>query len=504
MSDQEAPSTRRKLSVRALLFRGSLWMIALRWAIRLTGLLSTIILARLLMPSDFGIVAMAMIVVGLLELFNQTGQKLAIIRHAEPTRQHYDTAWTMSVLVGLAVGGIIFASAPLAHLYFRDERVVPVMEVLGFRAAIAGFENVGIVELSRNLRFGRLFFYDIYQKLISFCVTVVLAFIWRNYWALVAGILSSQVSMVVLSYVMHPYRPRLSLSKIGEIYAFSGWTLFKTIGAYLNFQVDQIAVGGISGASAMGRYSVAHDISASPTQEINEPIVTALYPVMATVQKNPGELRELYLNTVAWSAIVCASTSAGVASVAHDMVHLVLGPKWQNSESLMGWLALSAGLLGVSSAAYTAFDALGKPHLGARMQWTRLGFLVAALVPVAALTTSVENLAMTRLFVTAVFLPALLLTVGAELRVSAGDYVRALWRPFCGAAIMAGAVSVLNRMLAPGNLRLLVDVLAGACVFFGSVMLLWLVSGARNNTPEADTFQITRRYMKVPLKAALG
>src|SRR5665213_484578 len=90
---------------------GSIWMILLRWAIRLTGLVSTIILARLLAPSDFGIVAMAMFVVGMLEILNQSGQKLAIIRHAAPERADYDTAWTLSVLVGFFIAAMIIAVA---------------------------------------------------------------------------------------------------------------------------------------------------------------------------------------------------------------------------------------------------------------------------------------------------------------------------------------------------------------------------------------------------------
>src|SRR5262245_61504418 len=87
----------------ARMLNGALWMIALRWAIRLTGLVSTVMLARLLMPSDFGIVAMAMIVVTTLEIFNQTGQKLVLIRLENPTKDHFDTAWTVSFLIGLAI-----------------------------------------------------------------------------------------------------------------------------------------------------------------------------------------------------------------------------------------------------------------------------------------------------------------------------------------------------------------------------------------------------------------
>ncbi len=476
------------------MLRGSVWMIALRWTIRLTGLISTIILARLLIPADFGIVAMAMVVVGMLELLNQTGQKLAIIRHEEPTREHYDTAWTLSVILGLLIGAAIVLVAPFTSFYFHEPRAVPVMQFLALRAVIGGFENIGTVDFRRDLRFDRFFRYNMYPKLISFFVTITLALIWRNYWALVAGIITSQLALNISSYVMHPYRPRFSLAKIGEIWSFSGWTLFRTIGIYLNAQIDQVAVGGVFGATIMGRYSVAADLASSPLDEVNGPMVAVLYPVMSRVQRDAPRLRALYLRTLYWSAIICASASVGVTMVAHDMVRFVLGEKWLIAEPLVGWLAISAGLLGLSSGAYTTFDALGKPHLGARMQWVRLLFLAVAIIPVALYAQFPRYIAATRMVVTAVFMPTLLFAVGREVGMSWRDYLKALWRPFVAAAIMAVVIYPVNRIVPPSNLRLLFDILLGAASFGSALLSLWWFSGAPD-TPERDIVTLVYRHL---------
>jgi Polysaccharide pyruvyl transferase len=180
--------------------------------------------------------------------------------------------------------------------------------------------------------------------------------------------------------------------------------------------------------------------------------------------------------------------------VAHDMVGLVLGPKWMIVEGLMGWLSLSAGLLGLSSGAYTTFDALGKPHLGARMQWVRLVLFASALVPVALLTHvhRVPAIAMTRLAMTAAFMPTLLFAVGREVGVSPGDYLRALWRPFAAAGLMAGVLLGLNQLLPPGNFRLAIDVAIGALTFGSSLIGLWWLSG-RPDTPEEDVAAFIRK-----------
>ena len=467
------------------MLHGSIWMILLRWAIRLIGLVSTIILARLLVPSDFGIVAMAMFVVGLLELLSQSGQKLTIIRHAAPTREDYDTAWTVSVIVGIFIATAIVALAPLARIYFHEPRVVPVIYWLALRSILGGLENIGAVDFRRELQFDRFFIYNMCPKLVSFVVTIALAFVWRNYWALVAGMVTQQLAMNVLSYTMHPYRPRFSMAKIREILSFSVWTLIRTIGNYLNSQIDLLAVGGMLGASAMGRYTVAADVASSPSRELVEPMGAVLYPVMSKVRSDPVALRGLYLRAFGWTAVICFSASIGVTMVAHDLVHLVLGAKWFDLEPLMGWLALAAGLLGLSGGAYAAFDAIGKPHLGARMQWVRVSMLVLVLAPVALLLKSIIAIAVVRVAVTAIFIPTLFFAVGREMNITPGDYLAAMWRPAAAAGAMASAIYWSNALMPPGIVRLLFDVLLGVATFSSISIFFWKITGSPSG-PEQD------------------
>ena len=127
------------------------------------------------------------------------------------------------------------------------------------------------MDFRRDLRFDRVFGYNFYAKLFSFTVTIVLAVVLRNYWALVAGILCGQLARTVLSYILHPYRPRISFAKMSEIWSFSIWTFVRSIGSYFITQVDVIAIGGVAGATSMGRYTVAKDVASSPTDEMVSP-----------------------------------------------------------------------------------------------------------------------------------------------------------------------------------------------------------------------------------------
>jgi len=131
MLEGPAPPER---SVHRHMLGGSAWAIALRWSVRLTGLVSTVVLARLLTPADYGVVAIAMLIVGTIEVFAQTGQYSVIIRHPSPTREHYDSAWTVSLLLGFALGFIVLGAAPLAAIYFHEPRSTTIVEILAENA----------------------------------------------------------------------------------------------------------------------------------------------------------------------------------------------------------------------------------------------------------------------------------------------------------------------------------------------------------------------------------
>jgi lipopolysaccharide exporter len=169
------------------LARGSFWMISMRWVIRGIGFVSTIILARLLTPDDFGVVAMAMVGVAMLEVFTQSGSDLALLRNAEPTREHYNAAWTLEIIQGCVLAVLLFTTAPLVGGHFEDPRVTNVIRLLSLRAVVGGFQNIGVVTFRRELRFGREFQFGIVKKSATFVVTLVAAFVLRSYWAHVIG-----------------------------------------------------------------------------------------------------------------------------------------------------------------------------------------------------------------------------------------------------------------------------------------------------------------------------
>ncbi len=264
--------TRSTKSLGSRLMSGSVWMIAMRWSMRLLGLVSTAILARLLTPEDFGLVAMAAIAVGLVEVFSQIGVELALIRHPNPQRRHYDTAWTFNLLTGLILGGLMVLVAPLAAAFFEEPRVEPVLWVLAAAPLVRGAVNIGIVDFRRDLRFAKDFQYNFITRIAGFVTTVTLALVFRNYWALVIGTMAHGVYGLIVSFFIHPYRrlgdsvdlgnglARIPLRQDRDAVAVRGQDIAGLVGrSVVDGDDPEIAVGLAEGAVqrlAQGRHRI--------------------------------------------------------------------------------------------------------------------------------------------------------------------------------------------------------------------------------------------------------
>ncbi len=188
------------------------WMVFWRICTRVLGVGSTLILVKLLGPADFGLIALALTVTQAVELLSLIGVEEALIRHANPTRAVYDTAFTLNAGRGVITCLVLFAAAWPTALFFDDPRLVNVMLVLAGTALIGGLENIGMAEYRRNLVYRFEFKLRIIPRILSSLLTIGMAFLLQDYRALLIGTVVNKVMTVALSYHFHAHRPRPTLS----------------------------------------------------------------------------------------------------------------------------------------------------------------------------------------------------------------------------------------------------------------------------------------------------
>ncbi len=221
------------------LIKGSLWMIASRFGLRGLGFINTIILARILTPEDFGLVSLAMLSAGLIMLFSDISLESAILRRQKVSNNLIDTAWTISIIIGLVLSAIIFATAPLAAFYFNEPRIEPIMQLIAILPTLNAFNNIGFVLYSKELEFNKVFMRSLISKLLGVSASIAIAFCLKNYWALAFGMLTQSLITTVLSYLLHPYRPKFCLSAAKELRSDSINYLSKNISTFLKMKADE-------------------------------------------------------------------------------------------------------------------------------------------------------------------------------------------------------------------------------------------------------------------------
>ncbi|HLY51422.1 MAG TPA: lipopolysaccharide biosynthesis protein [Steroidobacteraceae bacterium] len=462
--------------------RGALWMVLFKLLERGLGLISTLILARLLLPKDFGIVAMATSIVALLEIFSSFGMDTVLIQRRDADRDHFNTAWTLNVLAGCAVAAVIaLLASPTSHFY-REPRLVAVMCVLAVTSVIGACENVGVVEFRRQLRFDREFHYLLAKKLMAFVVTVPLALWLRSYWALVLGTLAGRLGAVFYSYRVQPFRPRLSLRTAPEMLHFSKWLMTQDALMFLKDRSASFFIGRLAGPAALGAFSISAEIASMPGTELIAPINRALLPAYVKLAADPAALRREFLSSMSGIALIGVPAVAGVALAAPFIVLLGLGPKWSATQPLLEVLAFFGISQVLQSNSYAAFIALGKPELFARMNTLQVGLLLVGLI---GLTPPYGAIGAAWAYVLAALgaLPVNFFYIARHLGLRSREFLAAVWRPLVSTTVMYASGRAWGPQLESGAssadalVPLLSCVALGAATYTVTGLALWLAAG---------------------------
>lgn len=472
------------------LARGAGLMMALRLVERSIGLASTLILARILTPGDFGLVAMAMSVLTLIELMGAFGFDVALIQRQDAQRHHFDTAWTYNVLFSASVALLLLVLAPFAADFYREPKLQLVLSVLAIGALVQGAENIGTVTFRKQMNFGQEFRFLLSKKLISFAVTMALAFTLRNYWALVGGIIVGKVCAVLLSYKVHPFRPRFSLAASRDLFHFSKWLLVSNLIVFLQNKSDSFILGRTVGAHDLGLYNVASEIAVLPSTELIAPINRAAFPAYSANSANLEALRGKFLSVFGFIGLLAFPMSVGLACVAGPAVAVLLGPQWAAAVPLLQLFTVCGLTSAIQSNLIMVIVALGKPKantmLSAAMLVLYLPALAYASLQYGALGAAWVHLVMSCLVLVPLHIVFLRMT-----GLSAARYFGALWRPLAGAVVMGAVVLLLQRHLAsaaqpwPALLQLLVCICAGGISYVTMVLTLWHAAGRPAASAEA-------------------
>lgn len=482
------------------LAKGAAWMVAFRFAERSLGLVSTIVLARLLVPADFGLVAMAMSFVGLVELIGAFGFDNALIQRRVLERRHYDTAFTLNVLLGILCGALIAATAPLAATFYEEPRLLAVMLLLAGASAVQGFENVGTADFRRGMQFHREFMFLGAKRVLAFAITMVAAVALRSYWALIIGIVAGRVAGVVLSYAAHPFRPRFDLKARRDLMSFSSWLLATNVLTFVSQRFSHFVLGRIGGSRALGLYTMAYEIATLPTSELLAPINRAVFPAFSRVADDRAELRRGYLAMVGIATLLTMPAAFGIAAVAEPLVLVALSDKWADAVPLIEILAFLGAAGALINCTTPAYMAIGRPHIATFLLAGRLVLTVPALL-LAGRHFGYVGIAWVELVSLALAVPLSMTIVSRVIGVGIADNLARSYRPIIASVGMFAIVrwyvdhAAERGLPIDGVAMLASSVLLGAASYVALVWTLWTFAGRVEGT-ESELLRVLRSKLQ--------
>jgi O-antigen/teichoic acid export membrane protein len=463
-------------SVRSGVIKGVFWTVGARWALRALGLISTILLARLLMPRDFGVMAMATVVIGFLDVLFAQGVDIALIQNASSTRAHWDAAWTVRVLQGTIMASLLVALAPLASRYYGEPRINFIMPILAVGTLATAAENIGPVAFRKDLQFHRDFQFTVAKKLVQFVIVVSLAFVWRDYRALMFGVVISSVASSCLSYGLHPFRPKWSLAKAAEIWGFSFRLAAINFANYVNFNAEKVVLGGIVGAEKTGIYFVGDEIAELPYSELVAPTSRVTVPGFAKIKHDPERLTSGLLKVLGLVALLSIPAAAGLVLVSYNLVTVLLGPRWTDATDVIRLCAVSAGFVAIYSVFGNLLTILGRLNVIICIASINAVLFVALLFPMVR-HHGILGAAGLKAMLSIVVCILYGYLISRTVQVTIAEMVAVLWRPLVSTAVMIFPCIAVAGVLTLPAAALICQIAVGVTCYTIAAYGVWVVSG---------------------------
>ncbi|MBC2835215.1 oligosaccharide flippase family protein [Paragemmobacter straminiformis] len=482
------------------------WLVGSRWVARALGVGRTMVLSAILLPADFGHAVLVMSIVLFVEAITDMKVNFSLIRSRDQDDGLYDTAWTLQIIRGLLCGTGLALGAPWIGAFYGDPKLIAPLYLLALSLAIGGFVNVGMAQFFKEMDFRKVFIANVASRLVALVVSVVIAILTQSFWAVVIGYVVQRMVDVLVSYMMHPRRPRLGLTTLGDIGQHSAWLMVQNVLFQILLRADVFLIGKYAGAAALGPYYLAKMLAELIGTELASAFRVALFSkfVSHDHRHDAGARAVLAFATLSSATqaalLIGAPASLLLALCAKDLVSFALGAAWAPTTFFLQLFSANA-LFGIAAAApASSILAAGHTRLVALRQAIGLAVFIPS-VAFAAQTFGLGGVAVAVVLTTAVscaysFVVAARDVTGNWREVASGVLRIATATAMLGLAsglILAAMPDIAQRWHPLHLLRLLAAGSGGLAAYCGTLWLIWQLRGK----PDGIETMAARMLLKI-------
>lgn len=453
--------------------RGVLWNGATFALSKLLVLITTIVLARLLTPDDFGVVGIGLLVIGYLDLVNDFGVSAAVVQNRQAPEHTANVAFWVNMLLGTAITSFGLLAAPLVADFFDEPQATDVVRVLALSMLLTSAGAIHEARLRRELHFRRRLAPELARAVSKGAVSITLAVAGFGVWSLVWGQLAGQLAAAVLYWMSFRWRPRfvVDVPVARRLLGFgSHIALVGALGALVR-NADYLVIGRMLGTRALGLYTLAFRLP----QLVIEGAVTIVgqvaFPAFARVQHDPRRLRSGLLDALRMTALVITPLGLGMAVVADPFIRAAYRDRWEGAIGVMQLLAVYMVVQGASRLIGDVYKAIGKASLLSKLAVVKVLITVPLLILFAR--DGIRAVAMAQV-VAATICTALDMVVVSRVLGLSGQALAGAFVPAArsGTVLMAACLLVAEAVEAAGPLlELIVLTATGVVAYVGALAL---------------------------------
>jgi len=455
---------------------GIAWTTFQSIGVQISSLVIFLVLARLLAPEDFGLVAMANVSIAFFGLLTADSLSAAIIQREHLDKEHYDSVFWLNTFLGLLVGICVYLSSEYIAHFYKQPELERIIDVLIICLICRSFSSVQISILRRELNFRSLAIRTLVGQPIGGIVGITLAFKGFGVWSLVIREVIVSLIQLILVWISSDWRPglRLSFRHLRELLSFgismmgAGWVSF------LNKRLDNFLIGYALGAIALGYYTVAKRLITILTEFLSSSINKVAWPIFARMKTDHEKLKHAFYQSTQLKNLVVFPVFLGVSAVAPELVLSVFGDKWQPSILLMQGLAILGLLKSILSYQENLMVALGQAGWRLALQFTMaianvIAFIIAVEWGILAIIISYIAVAVT---LSPLWTFGVYRCANIEITTYLSQYVAS----FVGSVAMVTAIYALRHYLGDlvsHHVVLIVSIILGVLVYVFSIRCLY-------------------------------
>lgn len=439
------------------------------------GLATTIILARLLDPSDFGLIGMATVITGFINIFNDLGTSAAVIQRKELSESLVSSIFWLNVTFGIFATVLLYTLSPLFAYLYREPRVEPLLRLLSVTFVISGLSIMQQAQLLKSMAFSKLAKLEIFATLVGSAVGIGAAFLGYGAWSLAYQTLAVTVVTTVILWAANSWRPQLCF-RLQEVKSVSGFSL--NLAGYNTFNyfvrnADYFLIGRYLGAQDLGFYTLAYRIMLYPLQNISAVIGRVMFPLFSQIQDDLPRFRNAYLLVTGAIALVTFPMMFGLWAVTEPFVLVTFGPDWNQTIPLLIILVPVGMVQSIVTTVGAIYQAKGRTDV--LFRWGIGSGIVSLMAFAIGLRWGILGVASAYALVSLVLVYPCLAIPFKFIELPVGDLVKSVWRPMISSAIMMGALLV-GKSLIPADLSnkviLALMIPAGILIYGLAVRLL--------------------------------